>query len=356
MLTKTYFASAILFLFWCTNIANIGAQNDAASRTDAITVPNVGYIVGQEIGGVKTTNGGTNDPNNPATTPTFAAFMYLSACSSQQIGYRWAFGNTVTDVTTVVKHNGTIISMQSNLSANGQGYLAPPVNLYVNDSITIEVIPQNGQTAPIKLNYRYIPSLNIQQAAPNQVQPIATVEQIHPRKRRAQFARSSISSVISSCNWLQDSLTNAPIYYLPSEVLPCISTPNLTDAEYRACLDNATKYITFNPYWQSCIANNGVQSRESDKRRRMETIVVSVSPNPFSSAINLNYFLTEASEVNFNLTDAMGKTVLTRTFALQGEGTNSINIGGLALPKGIYFYTLRANTGSAAGRILKTED
>ena len=61
-------------------------------------------------------------------------------------------------------------------------------------------------------------------------------------------------------------------------------------------------------------------------------------------------------EVNFNLTDAMGKTVLIRTFALQGEGTNGINIEGLSLPKGIYFYTLRANTGSAAGRILKTED
>ncbi len=65
-------------------------------------------------------------------------------------------------------------------------------------------------------------------------------------------------------------------------------------------------------------------------------------PNPFNSYTKIMYALPENLFVNFSLYDCLGKTIMVLVNERQGPGVYSVEINGISLSSGIYFYRLMA--------------
>lgn len=76
-----------------------------------------------------------------------------------------------------------------------------------------------------------------------------------------------------------------------------------------------------------------------------------VYPNPSSSTIIIDLNLKSSEKTTFELTDLIGKIILSKTVSLpQGESTQTFDISGLA--KGSYFIKINTESGSETRKII----
>lgn len=74
-------------------------------------------------------------------------------------------------------------------------------------------------------------------------------------------------------------------------------------------------------------------------------------PNPFTNITTIEYSLTNATEVNFNVVNILGENVHMETIQAK-NGKNLIKFDGTTLPAGIYMYTLETNGKKVTKRMI----
>lgn len=91
---------------------------------------------------------------------------------------------------------------------------------------------------------------------------------------------------------------------------------------------------------------NGLATSAINDTRINEQSVISVSPNPVQSDINLNVDLSSGQDLTVSLYDMLGKAVMTVPFGILGNGSHSLQIpiDKSKLGNGVYF--IRTNIAS----------
>jgi hypothetical protein len=79
---------------------------------------------------------------------------------------------------------------------------------------------------------------------------------------------------------------------------------------------------------------------------------VSTYPNPTANETTVEYMLQNASDVSFNMVDAAGQTVFSRTDKNVTAGLNQINVDAAALANGVYHFTITTNNATVTRKIV----
>jgi len=79
----------------------------------------------------------------------------------------------------------------------------------------------------------------------------------------------------------------------------------------------------------------------------------SVSPNPFTTNIQIDYTLAQATEASISIYNNMGTLVETLLDTNKPAGNHKVFFDGSNLPVGIYFSVLKTNKGSQTKKIIK---
>jgi hypothetical protein len=66
-------------------------------------------------------------------------------------------------------------------------------------------------------------------------------------------------------------------------------------------------------------------------------------PNPFRESAELKYLMKQSGDVEIQLTDVQGRTVISQILRNQPAGLNTYSLNGSALPPGIYLIRLTMN-------------
>lgn len=92
---------------------------------------------------------------------------------------------------------------------------------------------------------------------------------------------------------------------------------------------------------QRIVSNNGIH--------------ISINPNPFVDRVNINVDLQQASSIQINLVDAVGRIILAKS--VKGNtGVNWINLDKLdKLPKGLYSISIKTNNGLTQKKLIKSK-
>jgi hypothetical protein len=80
-------------------------------------------------------------------------------------------------------------------------------------------------------------------------------------------------------------------------------------------------------------------------------------PNPFNGATNINFHLSEPSQVNFKVYDFLGREVYSENLGTLGKGNNNvtwngINLKGISLSSGVYFYFVEGKNRSEIKKLI----
>jgi hypothetical protein len=82
-------------------------------------------------------------------------------------------------------------------------------------------------------------------------------------------------------------------------------------------------------------------------------IPISITPNPFTEALNIQLSLDKAQPIDIQLVDMTGRAVTSKNVQCQ-QGSNAVLLNGLSsLPDGIYFIRVKTTEGIYQQRILK---
>ena len=85
----------------------------------------------------------------------------------------------------------------------------------------------------------------------------------------------------------------------------------------------------------------------------IKDVKVSVYPNPFTEAVTIAYDLKNASDVNVTVYDMNGRIVKSITKINQKAGVNNLTIQAKDLKTGMYFYSLKSDSGQMTGKLIK---
>jgi hypothetical protein len=77
----------------------------------------------------------------------------------------------------------------------------------------------------------------------------------------------------------------------------------------------------------------------------------SISPNPAVEFANISFNLTETSNVNVSIVDALGKTVLTIANENMTSGTHEMKVNTTSLASGMYLIKVATNNGTVTERL-----
>lgn len=75
-------------------------------------------------------------------------------------------------------------------------------------------------------------------------------------------------------------------------------------------------------------------------------------PNPFSNQTTVDYKLTSTSNVNLQVFDITGKSVMTINEGIKNAGEHKVIIDGTNLKAGVYYYTFRTDAGQVTKKML----
>jgi hypothetical protein len=75
-------------------------------------------------------------------------------------------------------------------------------------------------------------------------------------------------------------------------------------------------------------------------------------PNPFSSVTTISWQLTQSGRVTLKVFDIVGREVITLVDSERPSGKNEIQFNAAILPKGIYFYQLKAGEFSQTRKMI----
>jgi len=79
---------------------------------------------------------------------------------------------------------------------------------------------------------------------------------------------------------------------------------------------------------------------------------VTVSPNPASEYANVQVMLNNASKVEVNVYDVMGKLVMTNNFGQQSTGSHIYKINTSSLPAGVYVFNVQAGGSQTSKKVI----
>ena len=82
-------------------------------------------------------------------------------------------------------------------------------------------------------------------------------------------------------------------------------------------------------------------------------IVTTLSPNPTTGIVKIDFVLKISEIVNFSLSDNSGRLIYTNNLGLLELGNNSYSYNTSSLASGIYFITLQSNTFSQTYKLVK---
>jgi M6 family metalloprotease-like protein len=114
-----------------------------------------------------------------------------------------------------------------------------------------------------------------------------------------------------------------------------LSWVNSGDPAGRIPADNSC--IVFSP-----INTSGINENRSDKISGY--ILDQNYPNPFNPSTTISYYIPYNSHVTMKLYDILGREVNTLLNETKSTGSYKINLNGMHLSSGIYFYTLKASS------------
>jgi len=107
--------------------------------------------------------------------------------------------------------------------------------------------------------------------------------------------------------------------------------------------DNATKKVLQSAYAEE------VKLGISDVTA---AINARVSPNPTTGVTNISLNLTQNTDVNVSLTNAMGQEVKAYTFNNVNAGENTLNLNISDYAEGVYFFNIKTNEGSVTKKVI----
>ena len=84
---------------------------------------------------------------------------------------------------------------------------------------------------------------------------------------------------------------------------------------------------------------SSIQNSSYNKDFRIELI----SPNPASSYVNIQYYISESSEVELLIINNLGQIIHSSGLGYARDGFNSVSINDLILPNGEYQLLLKTN-------------
>lgn len=84
-----------------------------------------------------------------------------------------------------------------------------------------------------------------------------------------------------------------------------------------------------------------------------QSISLTISPNPTNGIFSIKFTLSDPSELNYQLTDILGKTILKSNKQTYEVGEHTIDMNISSLPPGIYFLQLELNGQKIAQKIIK---
>ncbi len=79
---------------------------------------------------------------------------------------------------------------------------------------------------------------------------------------------------------------------------------------------------------------------------------VTVSPNPTTDFVNVNFNVSESTKLDMNMTDAAGKVIRIQHFSAV-KGANVMNVDMKELPSGVYFLNLPGLGKEATHKVIK---
>lgn len=120
---------------------------------------------------------------------------------------------------------------------------------------------------------------------------------------------------------------------------------SLTDSQGRILFDNADfgqgAEVSFNA------------SMNSSTREILEDVAMNIAPNPVSDLVNLNLDLVTGKDLSLMITSAEGLLIESRKLTNLIAGHNNVSLDAAAMPSGLYFLTLKDETGSLTSRFIK---
>jgi hypothetical protein len=123
------------------------------------------------------------------------------------------------------------------------------------------------------------------------------------------------------------------IYQLDPE--PGLSVRGDEDPEY---VDNYMNYLTFPTF---------VSAKPVDIAKD-----VMVSPNPATEFTNVQVLLTNASKVEVNVYDVMGKLVMTTNYGSQTSGYHTYKVNTTSLTSGLYLFTVKIGNNQTSQKVV----
>ena len=107
--------------------------------------------------------------------------------------------------------------------------------------------------------------------------------------------------------------------------------------------DEVGIYYAAIPTAEIIAGNLGANTLSAKKQQDPKVFVVSQNyPNPFEGMTKVTIYNRAGAEMSLNVTDLLGKNVMTEELGYKSAGNHEIIIDGSSLNAGIYFYTLSA--------------
>lgn len=89
------------------------------------------------------------------------------------------------------------------------------------------------------------------------------------------------------------------------------------------------------------------------EERQLKTAKIGQNyPNPFSGITTIDYTVEEPTNINLEVFDITGKSVLTVNEGLRSVGSYKLNIDGSDMKNGIYYYTFRTDSGAVTKKMI----
>jgi hypothetical protein len=80
---------------------------------------------------------------------------------------------------------------------------------------------------------------------------------------------------------------------------------------------------------------------------------VTAFPNPFKNSLNINFSLSEKSDINIHIYNLLGETLYTQNLSNMVPGRYEFPITLNNLSKGYYVYSITSNKGKISGKIIQ---
>jgi hypothetical protein len=261
--------------------------------------------------------------NMPVMDTTLLADLDLMNESGNLIGYMTDYnGNDLIDFPEVASGEWPFGTYYASMSSMPQIVIDDYNNIFVSFSQCREDLVNNGAVPNAQI-YRHL-FLTSKMASRS--------EWIEARDLTDDIEHAYDECVFASLSYSMDDRLHL-IYQLDPE--PGLSVRGDEDPEF---LDNYINHLTFPTF---------VSTKPADVTKD-----VMVSPNPATEYTNVQVMLNNASKVEVNVYDAMGKLVMNNNFGEQTSGYHTYKVNTASLTSGMYLFTVKIGNNQTSQKVV----